>query len=60
MSTNFTNLVSSWAELCENQEKLELQITGKKKDHFDSVLPSSLLLWQGGVAICLGRDRAGF
>lgn len=34
MSTNLTNLVSSRAELCENQEKLELQITGKKKRPF--------------------------
>lgn len=29
MSTDLSNLVSSRAELCENQEKLKLQTTGK-------------------------------
>lgn len=31
MSTNLTDLVSSRAELCENQEKLQLQATGKER-----------------------------
>lgn len=31
MSTSLTNLVSSRAELCENQEKLQLQATGKER-----------------------------
>lgn len=31
LSTNLTNLVSSRAELCENQEKLRLQATGKER-----------------------------